>query len=394
MNAYHVLHHLQGAQVQLTVSRWFTELQMLDGWQVNAANLHPFDAATQICISLTPLTKLHTARGMSVHQSLTPPTKLHTAWGMSVHQSLTPLTKLHTTWGTSSHQSPTQMTQLHATAHVYMSHRHHWPNSTLHGVQVPISHWHKWANSMLQHMSTWATDTTDQIPHCMGHECTSVTDTSDQTPHCTSSHQSLTQMTKLHTAQVHISHWHKWPNSTLHKFTSVTDTNDQTPHCTSSHQTLTQMTKLHTAQVHISHRHKWPNSLLQHMFTRVTDTTDQTPHYSTSLCTFDCLGWKYILKCVCSTKENMGNWCSHSLSMKRKSSVNKCKNWQSPRTQREQAGNTYALAALCTRWQFSLSLTSMAESETQQHGASENCHCIQYKMHITVNLLVWLEFSE
>ena len=228
-----------------------------------------------------------------------------------------------------------------------MSYRHHWPNSTLHEAQVHISHRHKWPNSMLQHMSTWATDTTDQIPHCMGHECTSVTDTTDQTPHCTSSHQSLTQMTKLH-----------------------------------------------TAQVHISHRHKWPNSLLQHMFTRVTDTTDQTPHYSTSLCTFDCLGWKYILKCVCSTKENMGNWCSHSLSMKRKSSVNKCKNWQSPRTQREQAGNTYALAALCTRWQFSLSLTSMAESETQHHGTSENCHCIQYKMHITVNLLVWLEFSE
>ena len=51
--------------------------------------------------------------------------------------------------------------------------------------------------------------------------------------------------------------------------------------------------------------------------------------------------------------------------MKRKSSVNKCKNWQSPRTEGEQAGHTYALAALCTRWQFSLSLTSMAESETQ-----------------------------
>lgn len=46
MNAYHVLHHLQGAQVQFAVSRWFAELQVLDGRQVNATNLHPLDAAT------------------------------------------------------------------------------------------------------------------------------------------------------------------------------------------------------------------------------------------------------------------------------------------------------------------------------------------------------------
>ena len=152
---------------------------------------------------------------------------------------------------------------------VYISHWHHWPNSTVQGAQVYISHWQKWPNTMLQHMFTWVTDTTDETPHCTGYKFIWVTDTNDPTPcYSTRLHESPTPLTKLHTAwgmsvhqsltpliehtaQVHISHQHKWPNSTLHKFTWVTNTNDQTPcYSTCLHESPMPLTKLHTtAQV-------------------------------------------------------------------------------------------------------------------------------------------------
>ena len=215
-----------------------------------------------------PNSTLHGAWVYIGHWHHWPNSTLHGAWVYIGHWHHWPNSTLHGAWVYIGHWHRWPNSTLHG-VWVYISHWHHWPNSTVQGAQVYISHWQKWPNTMLQHMFTWVTDTTDETPHCTGYKFIWVTDTNDPTPcYSTRLHESPTPLTKLHTAwgmsvhqsltpliehtaQVHISHQHKWPNSTLHKFTWVTNTNDQTPcYSTCLHESPMPLTKLHTtAQV-------------------------------------------------------------------------------------------------------------------------------------------------